>query len=335
MEYLVCVDQNYQACQALQQAPPLEPTTLQPTAELNTFAIPGLGMDKIQLGVTITPGAPTPVFVQNFFIECDGLHTIGQYEYCVDGDTGKVRFGSPPAIPIAAQFRRLSVSQRIGLVQEAPPSGFGSALGPVQAPLKTVCDNNPREHSLPCDVVTGLPLSTTMTIREWGLGHYPYNPVASSNILHRYGLDFSGFDLFKLLMRDPSFDVQAQWFAAASYGLMQLIPEDLRDRITRLVPAAEQPRLWALYDPMSQNPTEKLFDPTICVRLGALEDVLLPVNPEMQDAGCSSKPNQCSWERLWRRRLCVFNTGGQHGDGGTCDYATDVFSRIGDYLPQP
>jgi hypothetical protein len=38
--------------------------------------------------------------------------------------------------------------------------------------------------------------------------------------------------------------VPAQWFAAASYGLMQLIPEDFGDKVSKGVPKEKLQAIW-------------------------------------------------------------------------------------------
>jgi hypothetical protein len=151
----------------------------------------------------------------------------------------------------------------------------------------------------------------------------------------RYGKNFEGPALFSLVKADPSFDLQVNWFAAASYGLMQLLPEDFRWRVANGVPVAKRQAIWDIYDPLQDSPVEKLFNPGVCVPLGAQVLVLAEVQSESLDTGCSEKITQCTWERLWRRRLCVFNTGGQGGFGGECKYSADLFSLIERYTPVP
>jgi hypothetical protein len=98
------------------------------------------------------------------------------------------------------------------------------------------------------------------------------------------------------------------------------------------IPGTHQ-AIWDIYDPLKDNPVEKLFDPGVCVPLDAQVLVLADVEPEGNDKDCAAQKTQCTWERLWKRRLCVFNTGGQGGFAGECTYSADLFLLVGRYTP--
>ena len=111
----------------------------------------------------------------------------------------------------------------------------------------------------------------------------------------------------------------------------------------------------SVFDPRGQyadvsNP-ERLFVPSTCIKLGAIMDAKADVTLERTgplalawdqegialafEESCSAgRPSQCSWQRLWKRRLRTFNTGSEAGnDGGVVigtriqgGYANDVIS---------
>jgi hypothetical protein len=122
---------------------------------------------------------------------------------------------------------------------------------------------------------------------------------------------------------DGSFEVQGQWFGAASYGLYQVIPESARTAIFNLA-APQRDAVLALYDPRRSSPAA-LFDPAIAARLGAMVDAMAVVRaenhpvpltkPELEPACVpADTPTTCSWERVWRRRFRVFNRGLETGE---------------------
>jgi hypothetical protein len=328
-KYLPCVTGAGETCIAADQLPELEDVELVQSSEATVFVIPGLSGDKVQLGVKIDVGGSAPTYAQDFGVDCTANVLLGSTSYCVDGDTGTIRFGSPPPAPVRAQFRRVKP------VPAVVDDAYGAAIGDVDGPIGFVCSVSPKGNSIPC-TSEGTALSRFTTIRQWAWARGKYDPIADSNTLWRYGRSFKGPTLFSLIKADPSFDLQANWFASASYGLMQLLPEDFRWKVTNGVPEEERQQVWDLYDPMKDSPVEKLFDPGVCVPLGAQFLVLANVTKELQDSGCVQKINSCTWERIWKHRLCVFNIGRENEappDREFCLYANDVISKSAFYSP--
>ena len=111
---------------------------------------------------------------------------------------------------------------------------------------------------------------------------------------------------------------------------------------------------------MTSNPS-LLFNPATCVNLGAMMDADATVSDELGPAlllmtnkngdqgfeqTCRTDYlTQCSWERVWERRLRVYNTGSQTGrDGGSVNtstnlidggYANTVITNAQQYIPAP
>jgi hypothetical protein len=331
IQYLPCVTAGGAACIASEPLPVWEPSSVVPTSTQNVFGMLGVGSDQIRIRLAVNVFTPpgTPEFLQNFIADCAAGAPIAENEYCVAADAGTIRFGSPPATPISAQFKRL------GDVTTTA-TGFGELIAnDLDASIKLVCDNNDVKSSVPCDAGKSA-LSKNTTIRQWAKARAPFNPIADTNSLTRYGLPFSGSSLFALIKNDPSFEVQTNWFASASYGIMQLVPDDLRDKISRLVPADQRQRLWDLYDPFGHNPVDRLFDPTKSVKFGALEDIFVTVAQERDDSSCAVKFTQCTWDRLWARRLCVFNIGSPNSERreNGCPYSDEILERAPGFAPK-
>jgi hypothetical protein len=161
-------------------------------------------------------------------------------------------------------------------------------------------------------------LKTTMSAYARACGG---NPVPASELYRYEGRTFGDVALWELMSIDGSFEVQGQWFAAADYGLFQVIPETARSAIME-IPDAEQAPILALYNPSRDSPA-KLFDPDIAARVGAMIDGraevtgehATPLTEPEQEPACTpdKKDTKCSWERFWRRRFRLFNTGDEEG----------------------
>jgi len=326
-EYLPCESLDLAPCIPLEVPPPVESnvTLLAPTAG-DHWRIPGLGGDMIQLAVVLHPGEGPPTYSQSVLVECaSAVLAVG--EFCVDGDSGYLRFGVSPPGPVTIDFRR------VRKLRQTPASTFGGLLPDVQATTDLI-----RTKNLPAYSWANLPPAIpSSTIRTWARARTS-NPF-KYNSLRRYDRSFGSGDLLKLLKLDPSFEIQGQWFAAASYGLEQIIPEDHRDKLQRNFPPADSDYLkTTFWDPMFESPT-KLFNPRVVVPLGAATDVRVPVASEDLDTSCQGVFNNCTWERLWRRRFCKFNTGSQ--SDGQCPYAEKImYGTPGSpgaesFVPQP
>jgi hypothetical protein len=196
-------------------------------------------------------------------------------------------------------------------------------------------------------------------VRDWVKARELEGNPVPKNRLDRYDKHFEPAALCELLQLDPAFDVQGQWFAAASYGLMQIIPESLRTRVEgSAFDSAGRAAILAIYNPKTNTP-EWLFHPETCIELGAVMDSTAVVAAERGDPLVLLRdregtpiayeetcpldwPSQCSWQRLWKRRFRVYNTGSETGnDGGTGvggyvagGYANDVIQNSGFYVPQ-
>jgi len=107
----------------------------------------------------------------------------------------------------------------------------------------------------------------------------------------------------------------------------QIIPEELERRLDdpSILQSEDAQRIkHDYYDPTAQNPIA-LFDPRIAIPMGALMDRKVTVDPDEDvDTECVVPKTQCTWENLWRRRLCVFNTGTMQD--GDCPYARSVWN---------
>ncbi|MCC6129410.1 MAG: hypothetical protein IT186_05740 [Acidobacteria bacterium] len=149
------------------------------------------------------------------------------------------------------------------------------------------------------------------------------------------------------MKEDPSFDIQGQWYAGASYGLLQLWPAKAVEVINRL-PSGRRPEMYSLYDPFVE-PATKLFDPRVSVEFAAAADkyaVLLETNEgeqaysferacTMLQMGGVDFPSNCSWLRLWERRLRDYNGGrpGQESQKTHAEYAQIVTTRASSLEP--
>ena len=297
-----------------QEPPAIETFTFVADGSSTSYQVAGLNGDKMQLGVDVRrPGAVLREFAQDLLADCAG-DALTLSEFCVDGDAGTLRFGLPPVGEQVVSFRRVKVLRDV-----PPPGDFGSLIGGAaeqQAAIDKIRLRNPPANVRP-------PASLSTTIRQWAIQRGT-NPLLN-NKLERWGELFSDSDLFTLIKRDPSFEVQGQWFGAASYGLLQVIPETVqslyRNRAALSAGDAEFLRN-TYYDPMTQNPLGRLFDPANCVPMGAEILVRARVKTEDQDPdpACTHKRNECTWRNIWSSRLCRFNTGGE----GPCMYGNRI-----------
>jgi hypothetical protein len=282
-------------------------------AGTDKWTISGLNGAKIQLGVTVhtSPGDPTLVqdFITNTHSDC-AYGTLSSNQYCVEAESGFLRIGTALTGPATVTVRRTCLVQKDNV-----SNWFGYAAPNEQA--QHVVELIRRYTSAP-------PADVHTTLRAWMLGRGTVNNgTLKGNTLDRYGILWRDDSLFYLIQHDPSFDVHGQWLAAASYGLMQLLPEDYHYSM-RYFSDLQTQVFNTLYDPMTDAPI-RLFDPHTCARLGAWDEVKTPADREVDDTACvngATDFNQCTWERLWRRRLCKYNTGSQ-GDG-TCGYANNI-----------
>ncbi|MBK9375016.1 MAG: hypothetical protein IPN03_15145 [Holophagales bacterium] len=299
-----------------QEPPEIETFTFVADGSSTSYQVAGLNGDKIQLGVDIRPpGAVLREFAQDLLADC-ASDALSLSEFCVDGDAGTLRFGLPPVGQQVVSFRRVKVLRNL-----PPPGTFGSLIGDAQHQQDAVDKirlKNPLAHVRP-------PASVSTTIRQWAIQRGT-NPLAG-NSLERWGETFWDSNLFTLIKRDPSFEVQGQWFGAASYGLLQVLPDDVRDKYENPAVFSESDAQFlrtTYYDPMTQNPLDTLFNPANCVPLGAAIDVRARVISEDQDPDCAHKRNECTWRNNWSRRFCRFNTGGE----GPCAYGNKILFGI-------
>jgi hypothetical protein len=240
-------------------------------------------------------------------------------EYEVNGITSKVQFGGPWPRDTAfdVKVRRIKINEH-GL--SAFPRG-----GTNVPNLQTIREFNPPGNLVP-------PPGGVMTLTDWMSLPLPQEPIIQGQGTSRYGEEFSGPNFRALMRVDPSFRYQAQWYANASYGLMQIMPDGFANRFrgnNGAFDSATQAEVFAIYNPTRDNP-EKLFNPATCIKLGAMMDAKAEVERERDGHQCAAALSACTWDVLWRRRLCAFNTG--IGDN-SCDYATKVLDGIAGGFP--
>ncbi len=122
---------------------------------------------------------------------------------------------------------------------------------------------------------------------------------------------------------------------AASYGLLQTIPESARTYIYGAsLSVADEQALLDAYNPRVDN-TEALFDPELSSTFGALF-LAAEGTPEFrgldQELVCTQYPSECTWERLWKRRLRVYNSGKE--DMRSAAYADKIINLSQQMLPE-
>jgi hypothetical protein len=246
----------------------------------------------------------------------------GPYEFKVNGREGTVTFGAP-----WTNTTKLSVYARRAIVNTRATNTVPS-WGISVPTLATIIANNPPSNVLP-------PLALHETIADWAIAQTS-NPIAGNQDTSRYGFTFAGDAYWGLVKIDNLFRIQGQWYIAASYGLLQQIPESTRVSISRQ-PDPQEATLLAVYDPRSDSP-DVLFDPDVAILFGALFVSDAAVTPESDplagEPACLGSPTDCSWVRLWRRRLRTYNTGLERVDPGN-DYDDRVFNFATQMSPSP
>ncbi|MCC6128454.1 MAG: hypothetical protein IT186_00890 [Acidobacteria bacterium] len=269
--------------------------------------------------------------------------TVGPWpgnSYQADAVTGVLDFTVPPAAVPHVTFKKMSPGMQPTRIN--PGLGFGAGIADLSRAINLILANN-NTPSVPPPYE-----SRFKTIREWAQERQG-NPIFNVNCMKRYyNTTICGRPLWDLVKVDPSFGVQGQWLAAASYGLLQIRPDSLRVRLGQDGLIAIAPFIRAqFYDPMVDDPTSKLFDPSRCVMLGALMDSRAAVQAElgapivltgnvMEDV-CpgdpAPPPSECTWRRLWKRRFRVFNAGSQRR-ADAVDYANGIVDvRSPSYIP--
>jgi hypothetical protein len=265
--------------------------------------------------------------------------------FTLDAGSGLLNFATAPSGPLSAGVRRLHPPNQP--FRAAPGASFGSAVTDLVADIQKIRANNTGPAVPPANFAT--------TIRTWandGRGN-PLDPL--KNCANRYGFHLCGADLFHLIQLDGAFEVQGQWLAAASYGLLQIIPNSLNDYLKSGFSAADSAQIRALYyNPAcgadvacaSENdPVTRLFNPSICTPMAGMMDANAdvtaeddaPVTSPVEDV-CPGDPTpsvgQCTWKRLWRRRFRVFN-GGSETSTIAAGYAVNIVdTRSGEFLPR-
>jgi hypothetical protein len=339
VEYLPCEKSDGSAC--IEAEPPpswSEPVELEGVSDA-VFRIPLAQGTLIQLWVRVdTPAGLT----QDFDGPCASM-SLATETYCVDADAHTVRFGLAPASTPIARYRVVEP------VTKPPDAQFGSLISVPSAVIDDICRFNPPGNIVPCDPSTGAALDPTITIRQWArlMPHRDF--LTDGHTLQRYnresaGDGFKNEELEALVRNDPSFEVQAQWFAASSYGVMQMIPHDFQTVLLPRVPPEEQEHIKRdYYDPMRHSPADRLFDPDVCVPMGALFDASVELQfAEVQNSTCDKlleHVNQCTWINLWKHRFCKYNIGREDDDPAAgrffCSYAETIIERSDAYAPQP
>ncbi|MCC6129850.1 MAG: hypothetical protein IT186_07965 [Acidobacteria bacterium] len=229
-----------------------------------------------------------------------------QFRY--DARTGALVLGDTPQHPgLLSLFYR-----PFRPVRRTPPPGFGGSLaGAVStAEIAAKCPT--------CEILPpGMALST---ISSWASTRANASHALTQTI-RRYDTDYPPQMAWELMKEDPSFDIQGQWYAGASFGLLQLWTAKAVEVINRL-PASRRPDMYFLYDPFVE-PATKLFDPRVSVEFAAAADRYANLQRPREEqepygferlcimteiAGLAF-PNDCSWLRLWERRLRNYNGG--------------------------
>jgi hypothetical protein len=309
----------------------LRPIGALPTATWELWDISAIPLSPIPflyLRVDLTDsvmGALPQVFIGN--------PAAATMEYRVDGVASEVVFGSQ-----LSSVSTLSISASSRTPNSLPTetiAAWGSAI-PNPTALASQIRN---ENATTLDTVLLPPAVPATAIQTWtsGLGT---NPVAGTQSTNRYGEVFRGNDYYSLVLDDPSYDVQGQWFIAASFGLFQQKPESVRTAIYGpAIPSALRAALTTLYDPRTDSPA-KLFEPAVSVEFSGLLlgnsnvrpelDPVVP--PETACPGTPTMPNQCTWELFWKRKLRTYNLGSD-AEFSWLTYDEDVMSNLPIFVP--
>ncbi|MCC6128745.1 MAG: hypothetical protein IT186_02355 [Acidobacteria bacterium] len=338
------------ACIAGQTPTPLEtnvPVTMTSATTGSISLQPG---EFLYADVKVYPTGGDPL--QSPFIQIVPF-VIGPWpgtSYTVDIATGILTFTAPQAGSLAASLRRLHPGQQP--YQASPIAAFGSSISNLADDIRTILSHN-NGSAVP-------PLNPAMTIRQWSLDGRG-NAIAASNCMSRYDWgNQCGANLWWIVQHDGAFEVPGQWLAASSYGLLQIIPNSLNDKLKSSALAGSAAHIRTnVYNPgcgldtscaANNNPVAKLFNPSICVPLASLMDATSnariegaaplalddPPGNQVTEPYCVGDPTpslgQCTWERVWKRRFRVFN-GGSQTSVGAVPYADAVVSESNRYLP--
>jgi hypothetical protein len=278
------------------------PQPIQPNP-CTLYQIPNLNGHPIYWSITVVD--VTAGGGQTFVQARPGTPTPGSNEFVVDARMGTITFGSPPLHP-----GNLRVSYApLEKITRTPPSGFGSALAsatPVSE-IRAACQTCPLRP----------PDDPSQTLRGWASSHSPASSALTRPIRQRYGLILTVEESWNLLKEDPSFELQAQFYGAASFGLLQVWPAKA-DTTINSAPISLRASLRALFNPLTE-PGTKLFDPQTGAEFGAAADLYLTARaegdpPRGYEGACAPEPtsppfNSCTWNRYWARRFTAFNTG--------------------------
>ncbi|MCC6132115.1 MAG: hypothetical protein IT186_19510, partial [Acidobacteria bacterium] len=255
-------------------------------------------------------------------------------QFRFDARAGTIVLGDSPQHPelltlFYRPFRRMT---------RAATPGFGGSLAsaPSTAEIVAKCPT--------CDILP--PEASQSTISAWAASRTSASHTLTQRI-RRYGRDYPPGLGWNLMKEDPSFDIQGQWYAGASYGLLQLWPAKAVEVINRL-PSGRRPEMYSLYDPFVE-PATKLFDPRVSVEFAAAADKYANLDRPKEDQppypfervcamaemGGVIFPNDCSWLRLWERRLRDYNGGrdGQESQATQIDYAQPITARASALSP--
>jgi hypothetical protein len=320
----------------------LSPIGDYPTAE---FHIDDLtGPIRWQVSVVDLSGGPT-------LSQAMPGHSPAPGEYAVvDYSTGVVQFGEPLDAGVQLQATMTPVGR---LTSSA--AGLGSALASATS-LDDILENAGTNEVLP-----PAEADRDQTILGWAVSR----PTCGTNTLvqniHRYGIDFLAVteDNCALLRTDLSFDLQGQWYAGASLGMLQVWPANAQTTIQNAPtsPVDRRAELRSVFNPL-REPGTKLFHPDLGTRFGAAGDVYVDVRseavptepPGVYPAACtapvtSSPFNSCTWGRWWARKFAAFRRGHDDSDcqpnGQDCepgvlrDYGRPIVENASTFAPQP
>jgi hypothetical protein len=242
-------------------------------------------------------------------------------EFEVIGTSGTVTFGAPVAD--ASPFVVTAVRAVPNLKLRSLVTNWGVSITDPEALMQLIHEQNATDRQL----VILPPLDPYTTILQWANTPGLPSPIASNQTITKYSKTFEDELYFRLVRIDNSFDVQGQWFMACSYGLLQQLPEGLRNVLT-MVPEPLLTTLTTLYNPKTHSP-QVLFDPSKSVEFAAVWDgAIVPLDEELIDPvsgepDCTpyvnGSPNACTWERYWKRVLRMYHAGSEFNFDGYDD----------------
>jgi hypothetical protein len=282
----------------------------------------------VEWNVQIDDTAPTGL---TYTRVAPGANPQAETEFTVDCRSGLITFGAEPP---DSQYLRVTYRPARNVTVVA--GALGSALGgaPSTDQIRSGCINCP---SIPPTGGTMPQLSISGWARAGCNGSSLTQDVA------RYGMPFTtAQQKCALLSEDPSFDVQAQWYAAASFGLMQMWPANAETLIRH---SNQSSVLRALFNPRT-TPGSALFDPTIGVAFGAAADGNASVRTEIDPTVYSYEPtcpvasqttvNACTWNRYWARVFTSYKTGNDNPSASTfTGYGWPIVVGGDTYVPVP